>query len=101
MDTVIATVKAEIEKYAVPGYNLVSRLMEDSANKIFAVVTTSIEQNERYSFLDLYVRIVGEKIVIEHDANSKPLYEALLQAGIPREQIVIAYAGEAVPDNIG
>ena len=95
------TVKAEIEKYAVPGYNLVSHLMEDSANKIFAVVTTVIEPNKRYSFLDLYVRIVGEKIVIEHESNSKPLYEALMQAGIPREQIVVAYAGEAVPDNIG
>jgi len=98
MDTVIATLKAEIEKYAVRGYNSVSRLIEDSANKFFAVITTVIEPNKRYSFLDLYARIVGEKIVIEHDANSKPLYEALMQAGISREQIILAYAGEPVPD---
>lgn len=29
--------------------------------------------------------------------HNKPLVEALVQAGIPREKIVLAYAGEPVP----
>jgi hypothetical protein len=98
MDRIIETLKTEMAKYAVPGFNLVSHMMEDSAQQLYTVVTTVIEPNERYSFTSLYVRVVGDKIVIEHDANSDPLYEALLQAGIPREQIIVAYAGEPVPD---
>jgi hypothetical protein len=41
---------------------------------------------------------VGNRIVIDHDANSDPLVEALLEAGIPRDQIVLAYAGEPAPE---
>jgi hypothetical protein len=40
------------------------------------------------------VRIIDNHIIIDHDANNKSLVDALEQAGIPREQIVLAYAGE-------
>jgi hypothetical protein len=43
-------------------------------------------------------RVVGDKIFIDEDTTDKPLYEALMaNAGIPREQIVLAYAGETPP----
>jgi vancomycin permeability regulator SanA len=42
------------------------------------------------------VRIEGNPVVIEYDANNKPLIEMLISAGIPREQIVLAYAGETL-----
>jgi vancomycin permeability regulator SanA len=45
----------------------------------------------------LIVRTIGDIIVIDRDNNSKPLFDALLQAGVPREQIVLAYAGESIP----
>jgi hypothetical protein len=43
-------------------------------------------------------RVVGDKVVIEEDATDKKLIDALLQRGIPRTQIVLAYAGEPLPD---
>jgi hypothetical protein len=43
------------------------------------------------------VQIVGDKIVIEADFTDKPLYKALLNQGIPRDQIILAYAGETYP----
>jgi hypothetical protein len=48
----------------------------------------------------LLVRLVHDHIVIERDINSKPLVDALMQAGIPRERIVLAYAGEPIPEPI-
>jgi hypothetical protein len=30
--------------------------------------------------------------------NNKPLIDALVQAGIPRAQIILAYAGENAPE---
>ena len=44
--------------------------------------------------------MVDEKIIIEEDTTTdKPLYDALMfNAHIPREQIILAYAGEKAPD---
>lgn len=44
----------------------------------------------------LIVRVVSDPIIIERDVNDKPLVDALLQAHVPRRQIVLAYAGEPV-----
>ena len=43
-------------------------------------------------------RMYGEQIIIEDDNTDRPLYQSLLQRGIPRNQIVLAYAGEPIPD---
>ena len=50
------------------------------------------------SFVSLLVRILPGVVVIERDQNDKPLVDALVQAGIPREKIILAYAGEPVPE---
>jgi hypothetical protein len=48
----------------------------------------------------LIVRVVGDRIIIERDVNDKPLVDALLQASISRQQIVLAYAGEPVEESV-
>jgi hypothetical protein len=42
---------------------------------------------------------ISIQIVIEMDDSNKPLVDALLQAGIPRSKIILAYAGEPVPES--
>jgi hypothetical protein len=46
----------------------------------------------------LIVRLEGDHIIIERDINDKVLVDALVQAGIPRQQIILAYAGEALKE---
>ncbi len=41
---------------------------------------------------DLFIRI-------EYDVNGKPLIDALVSAGIPLNQIVLAYAGEIAEED--
>ena len=38
-------------------------------------------------------------IIIDRDINNKPLIDALVQAGVPRTQIILAYMGEPVPES--
>ncbi|MCU0481844.1 MAG: XisI protein [Anaerolineae bacterium] len=45
----------------------------------------------------MMAHIDGEYIVVDADNTDKPLYEGLMHAGIPREKIILAYAGERVP----
>lgn len=54
--------------------------------------------DRRIAFADLIVRLVNEWIVIEDDRNNKPLVDALVQKGGPRERIVLAYMGESLPE---
>jgi hypothetical protein len=43
-------------------------------------------------------RLVGDRIIIERDVNDKPLVDALVEAGVPHGQIVLAYAGESTDE---
>jgi len=42
--------------------------------------------------------IIDNIILVEKDSTDKPLYKELLRRGIPREQIILRYAGEKTPD---
>lgn len=88
----------EVSKYAKVGRYGQSYLTRNDLEKIYTVVAFGEADGEHFSFTALIVRIIGDKIVIQEDRNSDPLYEALMQAGIPREKIILAYAGEAVPN---
>jgi hypothetical protein len=44
----------------------------------------------------LVARVADGRIVIERDINNKPLVAALVEAGIPRDRIVLAYEGESI-----
>ena len=98
MDNVMNILRTEIEKYAGEALNGHSYLAENIDNCLLTVISIGEFQGKHISFADLIVRVVGDKIVIDDDRHSNPFYEALMQAGIPRDQIVLAYAGEPVPD---
>jgi hypothetical protein len=99
MDRVETTVHDVIAEYAKPGLNAISYLTLSEDRRVIAVVDVSVQKGQRYSDVGLLVRLVDDWIVIEYDANSDPLYEALMQAGIPRERIILAYAGETIPES--
>ena len=89
-----------LRKYAKPGWNGTSFLTHDEKNQVYAVIAKSTQRGEQITALNLLVRLVDDYIVIDTDQNDKPLVDALVQAGIPREQIVLAYAGESLPENV-
>ncbi len=61
---------------------------------MFTIVSVGEVRDRRIVDMGLVVRLINDKIVIERDVNDKPLVDALVQAGIPRQQIILAYAGE-------
>lgn len=81
--------------YARKGLNSQSYLTHNDDNTVFTVVTTINGKNT--SFMSLLVRILTDTVVIERDQNDKPLVDALVQAGVSRNRIILTYAGEPVP----
>jgi hypothetical protein len=82
--------------YAVEGLNGCSYLTSSEDGQVLTVVTVARARDQRLADTGLIVRLVGDKIVIERDMNDKMLVDALVQDGVPRRQIVLAYAGESV-----
>ena len=72
----------------------------DDTNKTYAVVIVPEDENERPAYVAVMARVVGDYIIIDEDGTlDKPLVNALMHnAGVPREQIVLAYQGETMPE---
>jgi hypothetical protein len=87
-----------LNDYAGEAENGYSYLTANHEQTVFVIASIGNYKGKHLAFTDLIVRIMEDKIVIGEDRNSKPFYKALMDAGIPREQIVLAYTGEAIPD---
>jgi hypothetical protein len=72
----------------------------DDQNGCYGVVIVPEDEAERPAYMAVLARVVGDMVIIEEDGTvDKPLVEALMvNGGIPREQIVLAYQGEPLPD---
>jgi XisI protein len=94
IDNFAATVQHEVAEYVRPSPNATAYYVENPEQGIFAVLSVPTDDSQRTSVV-IMARVVGRLVFIETDKTNKPLFEALLQAGIPREQIVLVYEGEA------
>src|SRR5262249_22794433 len=98
MDTMKDILKRTLESYTGEGLNGYSYLTSSADEQVFTSVCVGYLDGKQFVFADLIVRIIADKIVIDHDANSDPVYEELLEVGFPRSQIILAYAGEPAPE---
>jgi hypothetical protein len=98
MDSLKELVHKAMSKYAVKGLNGYSVLTMDADQSFMAIVSTAIVNGKRISSTSLIARIENNQVIIEQDINNKPLVDALVQAGIPRSQIILAYADEPEPE---
>ena len=98
MDSMRTILQKEMLDYAGEGLNAYAYLTISADRQVYAVIDVTPKPDGRLVDVSLLVRLRGNCIIIEHDINSDPLVDALLQAGIPRNQIVLAYAGEAAEE---
>jgi hypothetical protein len=94
MDRLQHTLKEVMSGYTGAALNGESVLTTSADGHVMIVVSVGEVAGKTVVDTGLIARVVGTHIVIDHDANNKPLVDALVQAGVPRSQIVLAYAGE-------
>ena len=95
MDTLSETLQRVLTGYAGDMLNGHSYLTTNVDETVFVIIGLGYIGDRHFVDTSLVARLVHNTIVIEYDVNNKPLIEALLAAGIPRNQIVLAYAGES------
>src|SRR5947207_1417065 len=100
MDSLKVTLEKVIEPYTGEGLNGYAYLSHDAVKDVYTVISVGYIKKQRFVDANLIVRLVADKIIIERDMNDKPLVDALIQAGIPRSQIILAYAGEPASEAV-
>jgi XisI protein len=94
MDNIKQIVEEELREYAGEGLNGSMYFTQSDDQTIMSIVFVGEIHGRQFTTTSIMLRFVGNRIIIEDDKTNKPLVDALLQAGIPRDQIVLAYAGE-------
>jgi len=95
MDTLTETLATVLGGYAGHDLNGDSFLTQSSDRTVMTVISVGDVRGQHFAVANLVVRISDGHIVIEHDINDKPLVDALVEAGVSRQRIVLAYAGES------
>lgn len=94
MDTMNETLQRVLTGYAGEMLNGHSYLTTNADGTVFVIIGIGYVGDQQFVDTSLVARLAGGSIVIEHDVSNKPLIEARLVAGIPRDRTVLAYAGE-------
>jgi len=97
MDRLGEIVKQVVFEYAGGGFNLKTFPLMNDEQQVYAVNIVDTPKRKRPAGVMVLARIIDNHVIVEEDTTDRPLVDALVQAGIPREQIVLAYAGEAIP----
>ena len=93
-------VQSEIKKYLATSFTSTLYDLFDDEQKRYAIVTIPKGIPHPYpARVVVMAQIITDRIVILEDVTDKPLSEALMvNGGVPREQIILAYRGETPPD---
>ena len=100
MDRLNTLLKTCLEGYTGRALNGYSYLTSSADDRKHTVISVGQLPDKRIVDASLIVHIVGNRIVIERDVNDRPLVDALQQAGVERQQIILAYAGEPVDEPV-
>ena len=92
MASLASIVKEVVFGYAANGLNLRTYALSNEAQDVFSVNVIDWPERHRAAGVVVLARVEGNRVIIEEDLTDRPLVEALVAAGIPRENIVLKYA---------
>jgi hypothetical protein len=96
--TLAEIVRREVEAYAGGGVGGKGVAVSDDARHRYTVIAILDKRDNDPLRVILMAEVVGEYVLILEDRTDKPLVDALIvNGGIPRDKIVLAFAGETLP----
>lgn len=96
----VTTVQREVEDFELPTLLGTSYAISDTTRQRYTVLVVPDSSHKFDAGITVLTRVVDDKVIIDEDLTDRPLWKELVRAGIPREQIILAYAGEQVPEQV-
>ncbi len=90
-------IQQKLSEYAQykPAYgDIESELLTDSSQNHFELMRVGWLNKKRVHGSIIHVDIINDKIWIQYDGTDRPIADVLLEAGVPREDIVLAFHPE-------
>ena len=99
IESLVRIVQREVADYQRPALKATTYFFEDRENYRYLVVLLPeyVVRQKVNSGIVVMARVVGDTVIIDEDTTDKPLFKELMRAGIPRDKIVLLYAGEQPP----
>jgi hypothetical protein len=97
MDGLADIIRKVMLGYVGGGLDLKVFPLFNEEEQVYAVVVVDWPVHRRPAAFVVLARVENERVIIEADLTDRPLVDAFVRAGIPREQIVLAYVGEPMP----
>lgn len=94
-----ALLRQEVADYVRPSPTSRVFFLENPEEQTYAVISV-LKETPYKAFPIVMARVAHDKVIIEADTTSHPLYEELKRKGIPETQIILAYRGEKLPDDV-
>jgi hypothetical protein len=98
MDSLKEKVTKIVADYAIGGSNAHLYFTTSLDGNFLTVIGVGKIKGQHFVTTALVVEIMGEHIIVHQDLTDKIVADALMQAGIPRLQIILAYMGESIPE---
>jgi len=97
-ETLAETVRREVALYAATSDTATFYPVLDDSNHTYAIMVVEHDLVLRPAWVLILARVVDDAIIIEEDTTlEKHLVDALMvNGGIPRTKIVLAYKGESI-----
>ena len=74
-----------------PDSGVVTEIVIDAERDHYELLNVGWEDECRVHFATMHLDIINGKIWIQDDRTNRPVADALLEAGVPREDIVLAF----------
>ena len=94
LDTYRSVIKQVIQTYAdfLPAYeNVCAETVFDDEHGHYFLFYTGWDGKKRVNGSVIHIDLIGEKVWVQHDGTKDGVVDALLEAGIPQDKIVLGF----------
>jgi hypothetical protein len=88
-----AIIRQVFQQYAewTGGHGITAEMVEDVGGRHFELIRFGRENNTYVHGAILHADLIDGKVWIQYDGTNRPLAEALVEAGIPKDRIVLGF----------
>jgi len=88
---VVRRVLEEYARYKPANGQIDTELIVDPLRDHYAVMDVGWDRGERVHHTVIHIDIIDGKVWIQHDGTDRPVADELIEAGIPQQEIVLAW----------
>jgi hypothetical protein len=98
---IIRQVLSEYASWTNPRRQVTTETPFDRDGDHYQIVDVGWDGSRRVYGTIIHIDIIGEKVWVQYDGTDRPVAEALFAAGIPKEDIVLAFHPERRREHTG